>query len=208
VWRTDTSERVNDHSAAIASLEAALRPKLRITEHAVALGAWIVRDSPAGLSCPAISIETLDDAFDDMKREDLLEAVVELEGLGMLDVLRTNGGVREVYPLASLFSTFDGAALGYDTVNDAVHLAQLLLAHPELARQTRNLDEEAKLPRRRFNPAVAMLLPMMVPGLVSRQKQADYPAFGFVVEETARCRLRQFLADQGMPVAQNAKATR
>lgn len=194
-WRAAVSERVNDHDAAIAALEAALKPKLRITEQALALGVWIARASPNGLGHPGITNETLNAAFVDMKREDLLEAVVELEALGMLDVLRAIGGVRQVRPLATLFATFDGAALGYDTTGDAVHLAKLLLAAPKLARRTSDLDAEAKLPSRQFNPALAMLLPMMVPGLVSKEIQRDYPTSGFTVEEAARFRLRQFVAE-------------
>lgn len=200
-WRAAVSERVNDHDAAIAALEAALKPKLRITEQALALGVWIARASPNGLGHPGIAIEALSAAFVDMKHEDLLEAVVELEALGMLDVFRAIGGVRQVRPLASLFATFDGAALGYNTIGDAVYLAKLLLAAPELAGRTSKLDAEAKLLRRRFNPALAMLLPMMVPGLISKESQPDFPTSGFRVEETARFRLRQFVADHDEPSA-------
>ena len=194
-WRTEISTQVNDHTAAIAALEAALRPKLRITEQAVALGVWIAQASPTGLGHPAIGIDTLDGAFVDMKREDLLEAVVELEALGMLDVVRALGGVRQVRPLPPLFVAFDGAALGYDTIGDAVNLAEMLLSDPNLARRVSRLEERAGLPRRRFNPALAKLLPMMMPGLISKEVQANYPTSGFVVEETARFRLRQFVVD-------------
>ena len=57
------------------------------------------------------------------------------------------------------------------------------------------LEAAAGLPHRRLNPAIAMLLPMMVPGLISNERQADYPAAGFRVEERARFQLRQFVAE-------------
>lgn len=57
------------------------------------------------------------------------------------------------------------------------------------------LEAAAELPHRRLNPAIAMLLPMTVPGLISNERQADDPAAGFRVKERARFQLRQFVVE-------------
>jgi len=195
-WRADVSATVNDTADRIEKLEKILFPSLRVTQQAIAVGAWFSQRSPNGLGHPAVQVDDVLAAFPDMPGPEGLEAIAELEHLGMLRRDRVIGGKGFARPTNELFVAFDGVVHGWDTRADAGQLANWLLEHGDaMARRTQKLHELSGWEARRFNPAFAFLLHFVDDRHVSKEVQASYPASGFIMDENDRFQLRTFVRD-------------
>lgn len=194
-WRQEVSDSVNDHTARIERLENMLRTRLRVSEEAVALGAWLAKESKNGLQHPALLISDWISAFPDMEADAAMEAVAELEHFGLIQRDRVIGGPGFARPTYDLYYTFDGTVLGYDTRKDAKELAAIILSSGSGWKSSPDLEKASGWERRRFNPALALVLTLIDQSRISREVQPDYPASGFFASEDERFQLRQFIKD-------------
>lgn len=210
-WRQEITAAVNDVDTRVTVLEARLdrfgrelAPALRISAGAIATALALARRSQDGKPFP-FSIEDL--ASDEAARPLLEEQLAELQHHGFVRNTPVIGpAFVRVWTEAALYWSFDGAAMGYDTLRDAATLAGHLLREPALG-LSQALHAETGWPLRRFNPAQAFLLPLVSPGLVSRSMPTDYATESVSLDADSRYRLRTLIESvPPAPASRNAAA--
>jgi hypothetical protein len=191
-WRHDASEAINDTQDRVRALEEAHQPKLKLTPAAQALAEWLALTSEKGLEDP-VEFEDIKAAFPETPQRDLQEAAAELEMYGLASISTAIGHpVLRVTPAVELFAIFDPVVLGTSPQSDAVELAKAAL---ELdSGHAPELEAKLRWPKRRLNPALALLLTLVAPGRVRRVIQADYVTLGFILAAEERVRFRALIA--------------
>lgn len=90
------------------------------------------------------------------------------------------------------YEQVDHQVMGWNTVEDAVAIAQLIIA--ESNGDVADLHKKTAWSKRRFNPALAHLLPLFPEGRISQVIQDDYHTDWLAVEPEDRAALRRFVA--------------
>jgi len=194
-WREEVSNAANDHEARLAMLEAR-RPKLLLSAEAAALASWLAQVSPAGMDDP-VDCVTLVSAFPDATPRELQDAAAELEMYGLATVSRALGHpLRQIIPSYELYALFDPVVLGSSPQNDAVALARAALDLD--SGDARELEAHLGWPRRRFNPAFALVLTLVHQARIRQVIQPDYPRMGFLMAADERVRFKALIAESAV----------
>ena len=131
---------------------------------------------------PASFGEELLDDFEKEDRHTLGAALAELKADGLVKLTPLIGPklprVRTTY---QLFVAADPGITGQDPVADSVVLARMMAGNPGLGRSVPKLEQEVGWDRRRFNPALGLLMPLFPKGRYREVVQNDYPTLGFIV---------------------------
>lgn len=191
-WRQEVTDATNDHEARLTTLEVK-RPKLVLSADAMALATWLSLRSETGLD-DLVEYDTLTAAFPDATARDLQDAAAELEMYGLASVTKAMGfPVRAITPAYALYALFDPVTLQTSPQADAVALAQAALDLD--SGDARELESHLGWPRRRFNPAFALLLTLVHDGRIRKVIQPDYPSMGFLIAAEERVRFRALVAE-------------
>ena len=184
-WAGEVTGRLNEH-------DKVLRPTVTISGTTAVLAEWMASTSTDGLHEPHVDLE---EAATALGAEHTLSAVEgaaeELEGFGLVELSRYMGGAI-LRPRWTLFVALDPHVMGWDVEDDARALAVLAL-HMGEGLSAHDMEKRSGFERRRFNPALSKLLTMFDPGLVSQERQPDYPASYAHLSGGARARLRRFM---------------
>jgi hypothetical protein len=191
-WRQDISSAANDHEARLLALEAK-RPKLTLSADAAALARWLSAQSQTGLDDP-VDYDVLAAAFPEATPRDLQDAAAELQMYGLAEVAKAMGyPLRLVTPTYALFALFDPLTQGTSPQSDAVAVARAALDLD--SGDARELEAHLGWPRRRFNPAFALLLTRVDDRSIRKVVQPDYPSLGFGIAAEERVRFRALIAE-------------
>jgi hypothetical protein len=132
-------------------------------------------------------------AFPDEEVAAVRSALAELKGEGLVTLNPLIGPeLPSVRTTLELFIAADAAITGHDPIEDSVVLAHLLIGDPELGHVPK-LEEAAGWPRRRFNPALGLLMPLFPRGRYREVYQPDYPTIGLIVGEDEIVALRRYV---------------
>lgn len=191
-WRSEVSSAANDHEARLNALES-LRPKLLLSEDATALATWLVQQSASGLE-DFVEYEAIAAAFPDASPRELQDAAAELEMAGLATVSKTLGHpLHLLTPSYKVFALFDPVVFGSSPQSDAVELARAALDLD--SGDARELEAHMGWPRRRFNPAFALLLTLVYEGRIRKVIQPDYPSLGFLMGAEERVRFKTLVRE-------------
>ncbi|MBU2289332.1 MAG: hypothetical protein KKC85_23290 [Gammaproteobacteria bacterium] len=134
-------------------------------------------------------------AFPDEEVVTVRSALAELNGAGLVTLNPLIGPkLPSVHTTLALFVAADAAITGHDPVEDSVVLARMLIDDPELG-HVPGLEEVAGWPRRRFNPALGLLMPLFRKGRYREVYQPDYPTLGLIVGDDEIVALRRYARD-------------
>lgn len=187
-WRDEITNAVNSHEEALQILALKLQPRLQVGELALAVALWLCEFSEDGLKS-IIAFEDIVQAFPESERQALEEACFELKHFGLITTSAVMGrAVHLVQPRYELFWTFDPTVKGTQPEQDAREIAGLLLKDESLA-SIAKLHEQLGWPRRRLNPAVAMIQTVMKTS--SRELQSQYPTTVFLIGSEDRFHLKR-----------------
>lgn len=133
------------------------------------------------------------EAFPDEDTGDIAKALSELQSDGLVTLRRLIGPVLpSVQTNVALFEACDPAITGHSPLEDSVALAQMLIDDPELG-HVPDLEAATGWPRRRFNPALGLLMrefPERRRRMVDHQ---DYPTLGLIVGDDEIASLRRYV---------------
>lgn len=163
---------------------------------AVRLALWITKHSESGLDEDFVSETDLLADFADVPERELEDAVAELETDGFIATAVTGGAVPHIRPTVDLFATFDLEVMGHDPTRDAVELAKLVLERQEDV-DVADLHSKCGWPKRRFNPAMALVVAQIDDDHVSKTLGSEYPTWSFHVSARDRVALRRFASRIG-----------
>lgn len=191
-WRQEVTDATNDHEARLTTLEAK-RPKLLLSADAMALATWLSLRTETGLD-DLVEYDALTAAFPEATARDLQDATAELEMFGLATVTKALGfPVRAITPTYALYALFDPVTLHTSPQADAVDVARAALDLD--SGDARELETHLGWPRRRFNPAFALLLTLVDDGRVRKVIQPDYPSLGFLIAAEERVRFKALVAE-------------
>lgn len=193
LWQEAVSERTNENTDCIERHEDLLNPKKTITGVAAALAQTLIQKCPDGLGLIHYEIDDLCDMLPDHNREEIENAAHELGVFCILSMRHhLNGWSASIAPFA--YEQLDKQVLGWNTAEDAAHIAQLMLEHK--TGHAPELEELAGWERRRFNPAFRVVIGLFPEGRVRQVIQADYPSLGVLIAPEDRVRLKRFVEKQ------------
>ena len=161
---------------------------------ATAIGKWLAKTSPDGLP-DTVDEDAFDAAFAEKSKEELGEAIAELEADGYLSVTHLISPRRlpRMRMTEDLFLTFDPEVLGTDPAADAIALAELVLAGDGSV-SVAELHAESGMSLRRFNPAVGMVIAQVGEGRVSGEgSSSEYPSRFFALIDADRVAIRRLV---------------
>lgn len=165
---------------------------LELSTLARRLGLWITSRCPDGMRGHVEEGEVLS-AFDGIQTGDLAEAMAELEADGFGSLSRFSGQRLPLFqPTNDLYVTFDPLASGHDPMADAVTLAETALAG-DGSINVGDFHTASGWERRRFNPALTVLVSQIGDGRVSRSLCAEYPTRWFRLLAEDRVALKRFI---------------
>jgi hypothetical protein len=191
-WRQEVTDATNDHDERLTALEAK-RPKLTVSADAMALATWLSLHSQAGLDDP-VDYDAITSAFPEATARELQDAAAELEMHGLATVSKAMGfQVRLIVPTYALYALFDPVTLHTSPQADAVATARAALDLD--SGDASELEAHLGWPRRRFNPAFALMLTLVHDGRVRKVIQADYPSLGFLMAAEERVRFKALIAE-------------
>jgi hypothetical protein len=155
------------------------------------LGAWMARQCQDGL--PGYVDERLAEAFPGTDSKAIKQALAELKADGLIELSSAiNLPMPHVRTTVALFVAADPAVTGHDPLKDAVALAGMMIENPKLG-NVRELEVASGWPRRRFNPAVGLLVSLFPPNRMRTPIQNDYPVLGFIIGDDEVIALRRYV---------------
>jgi hypothetical protein len=166
---------------------------LDLSPLAIEIAKWIAKNSANGMSEP-VDDKALQNAFA-VPTADLKEAFAELELEDLVSLTKFIGpGIPHVRPNVMLFVEFDPDVTGDDPVADAANLADLVIKGTGQV-SVAQLHQQSSWDKRRFNPALSVMLSYVDDRHISQTLQAEYPTAHFFLDETDRVELKRFVRD-------------
>lgn len=155
---------------------------------------WQIDDAAMG----RISIDesVIYDQFSDEADQAIDEAISEMLHLKWCeggDDPNTRFGYGSFYLKPLLFSCLDPSLRGTSPLDDAVHIARLLLDNPEDNITSEEIDQMLEWENRRLYPALWMLSEHVVPPSFSEGEIENYPIPVFYLSGNDRRTLRKFV---------------
>lgn len=192
LWQEAVSERTNENTARIEHHDDLLHPKETLTGATAALAQKLVQRCPNGLGLVYYEISDMCEMLPEHDREEIEDAAHELGVLGILSLRHhMNGWFASIATFA--YEQLDKQVLGWDTSEDAAHIARLMLEHK--TGHAPDLEKLTGWERRRFNPAFRVVIELFPEGRVRKVIQADYPSLGVLIAPEDRVRLKRFVGN-------------
>lgn len=194
-WRQAISLRSNEHETRLNKHENIIAPSERVSGIPAVLISALAHDCPDGLGQKYYRLDDIVTLLPNENKEELEEAVFDVEALGLLNIYRSLNSPWNVKLTTEFYEQVDHQVMGWDTEEDAHEIAQLMLS--ESTGDAPTLHKKLGWEKRRFNPAFRHLLPMFPDGRVRKSIQPDYPSLGVVLTEEDKANLRRFLKGSG-----------
>ena len=167
--------------------------ELGLSPLAFHVGCFLAAHSENGLTYP-VNEEPVVSEFVDIENDELCEAVAELEVDGYLETTAvTNQKLPRMRYLLELFATFDPHTTGNDPSLDAAELAARVLEGDDSV-SVAELHDQSGWDRRRFNPALGILIEHVDERRVSNSNSSDYPTRHFHLLPADRVELKRYIA--------------
>lgn len=196
-WEDDISARTNQHSEQIAAHDEQLNPKEHVSGLVAHLAVALAQACPDGLAAKRYTPEEVYALVPDRRPEEVDDAAWELEALGLVRMTSLMGPIAWRLGLTPEFYTqLDHQIMGWSTAQDAVELAELILAEDETSADI--LHEKTGWTKRRFNPALRSVLQEIPESRISQAIQPDYVAPYFALTAADKVNLRRLSSQKNV----------
>jgi hypothetical protein len=173
-----TTSRIGEHGLTPLGLRVAL---------------WIAKHSESGLDEDFVSDSELRKEFSEASQRELEDVVAELEMDGFITSAWSGSDLPHIKPTLDLFATFDPEVMGHDPTRDAAELAKMILQGEEDV-DVAALHTKCAWTKRRFNPAMGLIVSHIDDDHISKELGSEYPTRWFHISATDRVRLKRFIA--------------
>jgi len=194
-WEADVTEGVNNLHGRVDDIDQRTGKKTVSLEGGAALAAkHMVESCPDGLAHKWVAIEDILAAYPDASRNEVLDGLGDLESYGLVSTISFIGAPDRYKMTQYGYEVLDGPVMGWNTAQDAREIAALVVQGNRDGVRVEELDAALGWPRRRFNPALRMVVDFVAPGRVSQSLQAEYVTRWFSPSNAERADLRRFAA--------------
>ena len=195
-WEGNVTEDVNHLHSRIDDIDERTGNEAFTLQGTPALVAkFMIERCTDGLANDRVTVIDLQNAYPNLCRDELLDALGDLESIGLMESRPLIGAPARYRLTQSGYEALDKPILGWDTENDARSIAALVVKKRENIRSA-ELEAELGWSRRRFNPALRMVVDFVDPGRVSGEIQPDYVTRSFSPNNAELAYLRRFAAGQ------------
>lgn len=192
-WENQITGGVNGLFETVENLGRASQERLVTYSGAPAFVArYLVEKCVTGIPDP-VDIKEIVSSANEFTREDIENAVAELEADGLVRDLGHIGAPGLIRLNDHAYEALDKPIMGWDTVEDARTLARYVVEHREEdAFSAFDLEKAMGWPRRRFNPALRVVVSYVA--CISRELQPYYVTTCFYPNSTELVKLKRFAA--------------
>lgn len=195
-WEGDVTDGVNHLHGRVDDIDQRRGRRLVSLSGAPALAAkYIVERCPDGLASYEVTLADLQAAYPGLSKGELLDGLGDLESHGLIESISFIGSPSEYRLTHYGYEVLDEPIMGWNTEDDARALAALVVQKRENIRSA-DLEAELGWPRRRFNPALRMVVNFIHPGRVSQTIQPDYVTRYFSPTNAEPAQLRRFASGE------------
>lgn len=189
-WNEAVAERIDDLEAAVSYLTGTIT----LSENAAALGKWLAEKSESGGRWDSVGYEEITEFFKDATKNEILEAVGELEIEGMISVTHAVGHpMHTARPLPRLFQVFDPVLEpSHNPFEDAALIGEMLL-DSDSGISVVDIEKKYGWPPRRMNPALSTLGYLIDDRRKSSPTGIPYVYRSVFVTPDERARVRRFV---------------
>lgn len=193
-WEGDVTDGINNLHGRVGEMDERSGERAVTFSGAPAdIARFMIERCPDGLMRDDVTLEQLREACPDYEEQDLIEALGDLESYGLVEATEFLGGDGFYNLTAYGYEVLDPPIMGWNPVEDARRIAALIVA-PERCDSVTAMELESELgwSRRRFNPALRIVLGFIHPGRIDDTIQPYFPACGFFTTNAERSQLRRF----------------
>lgn len=192
-WEHDVSHGVNNLNERVDDIDERTGVRtIQMTGGTAATAMFMIKHCPDGLAQEWTTIEQLCEVYPDLTKQELLDGLGDLESYGFIKEVSFISSPSRYQLTEYAYEALDEPIMGWNTKADARELAMKVLAMAGTI-NVRALDEEMSWPRRRFNPALRLVVNFIEEGRVSKVIQPDYITAHFAVSNAERSELRRFV---------------
>lgn len=194
-WSGEITDGVNSLNERVEDIDGRTGKRTISLIGATALAAkYMIEKCLDGLRHEHYSLVEILEAYPELSKDELLDGLGELEVYGFITTISFIGAPDEYRLTASSYEVLDEPIMGWNTENDARHLAEKALAYRGSVNVAK-LHSETGWSYRRFNPALRMVVDFIGDGRVSRSIQPEYISRWFTPNNVERTLLRQFVRE-------------
>lgn len=192
-WENQITGGVNGLFETVENLGRASQERLVTYSGASAfLARYLVEKCVTGIP-DHVDIKEIVSSANDFTREDIENAVAELEADGLVRDLGHIGAPGLIILNDHAYEGLDKPIMGWDTIEDARTLARYVVEHREEDTFSAfDLEKAMGWPRRRFNPALRIVVSYVA--CISRELQPYYVTTSFSPTSAEFVRLKRFAA--------------
>lgn len=197
-WEGQVTDKVNTLDDRVGGLEqdSTSSRTVTLTGATASVAKFMVEGCPDGLNRPYVNVDEVLQSLPEFTKREIRDAFGDLEYHGLVQSLPAIGR-DDIYRLTEeAYAVLDKPVLGYDTLGDARELTAMILASDTDSISVPDLETKTGWPRRRFNPALRLIVERIHPGRVSQSIQPDYVTRWFSMSNAERADLRRFAAGQ------------
>lgn len=192
-WEQHVSDGVNDLNERVDDIDSRTGARtVELTGGTAAAAKYLIEQCPDGLAQEWTSLEQLCEAYPNPTKQELLDGLGDLESYGLIKEVSFIGSPSRYKLTTYAYEVLDQPVMGWDTKADARELAKEVLAMSGTI-SVRALDAKMGWPRRRFNPALRLVVDFIEDGRVSKVIQPDYVTAHFAMSNAERAELRRFV---------------
>lgn len=157
------------------------------------IGVWVAKHCVDGRR-NYVDLEKLQSAFAEQTKNEIVEAIAELEIDGFVQISRGMGSeVPDFRPTLDLYSTFDELAFGRNPEADIVTVAKLVLAESDSV-AAEDIFSKTGWDIRRFNPAFEYIACNIPDGRVSRPYGTQFEVSYFMLLPEDRIQIKRLVS--------------
>ena len=189
-WEADVSRLLNLLGNSVGVFQV---PELELTWQ---IGRLFWQTDVAAMGRISVDESLIYDEFPDEADHAIEEAISEMSNLKWCegsDDPNTKFGYGGFYLKPLLFSCLDPSLRGTSPLDDAVHIAKLMLDSAEDSISSEEIDQMLEWENRRLYPALWLLSEHVVPPPFSEGEIESYPIPRFYLSENDRRGLRKFV---------------
>lgn len=190
-WQGDITASVNDLAERLARLEADFDPQLSLSDLALDVAIWLLKDPDRAAHHP-VSLGEIAQGLTEANAARVAEAVHELADAELVTLTAVVGdGGDRVRSSWTLIWLFQPLADGVSPLRDAAGLAELAMSEDHLDAQ--RVHERLGWPAQRINAAMELIATFAPAGHVSRPAHPVFTLWGIHIDAGTRGQLRRFI---------------
>lgn len=192
-WEGEVTDEVNSLGVRVEDIdERTGRRKVEFSGVAAEIAKLMIEGCPDAMCSEGYSVEDLGKELTDYTSENIEDALGDLESYGLLESINFLNAPSQYRLEEQAYKVLDPPIMGWNPENDAKAIAAHLTKNRIDNVSVPELEKAMNWPRRRFNPALRIILSFIHPGRISQEIQPYWPTTSYFMTNAEMAELRRF----------------